>query len=90
MLKRILTLIALLTGLAAIAAPAEARFAAADGVRIELAGASAVQCHAAQLTASEHPVDTVLGFKNRAPFCPRPVYRVYFPTVQLSADRARE
>jgi hypothetical protein len=90
MLRRLLTLVALLTGLAAIAAPAEAHFARAGDVAVELAGSGAAQCHAARLAESEHPADAVLDYKSKAPFCPRPIYRVYIPTVQLGPDRARE
>jgi len=89
MLRKLLTLFALLTGLAAIAAPAEARFARMADVRVELASGSAAQCHAAQLSAIERPANVAADDKGHAPFCPRPVCRVYIPVLQLS-DRARE
>ena len=90
MLRRLLTIFAFLTGLAALAAPADAHLASADGVRIELAGVAAAQCPSAPAAAAEFPAGVVLGYKGHAPYCPRPVYRVYFPTVQLGVDRARE
>lgn len=90
MLRRLLTLFALLTGLAAIAAPVEARFSSMADVRVELSSSAAAQCHGAQLVATERPVNLALSEKGHAPSCPRPIYRVYIPTVQLAADRARE
>jgi hypothetical protein len=89
MLRKLLTLFALLTGLAAIAAPAEARFSGLADVRVELASSGAAQCHAAQLAAVERPANIALDERGHAPSCPRPVYRVYIPVLQLS-DRARE
>lgn len=89
MLRRLLTLFAILTGLAAMAAPVEARFSRMADVRVELASGGAVQCHAAQLNAVERPANVAADEKGHAPACPRPVYRVYIPILQLS-DRARE
>jgi hypothetical protein len=89
MLRRLLTLFVFLTGLAAIATPVEARFAHMADVRVELTNGGAKQCQAGQLNAIERPANVALDDKGHAPFCPRPVYRVYLPILQLS-DRARE
>lgn len=90
MLRKLLTIFAFLTGLAALAAPAEARFASAEAVRIELAGVPAAQCPSAPASVSEFPAGAAAGAKGHGPYCPRPVYRVLIPTVQLGVDRAHE
>jgi hypothetical protein len=90
MLRKLLTLFAIFTGLAAFAAPAEARFAAVDGVRVELAGAATAQCNAVQLAASERPIDVLAHSRADRTRTPHRVMRVYIPTVQIGADRARE
>lgn len=90
MLRQFLTLIAIVTGLAAAGAPAQARVAAFDGVQMETARERVPACETRQLSsAARHP--DLLGFgAARAPYCPRPRVTIVIPTVQLGIDRARE
>lgn len=89
MLRQLLTLLALITGLAATSAPAEARVHAADGARIEVAQRQAVAAaadFAAHLTRR-----SVIGFAAPLmgqPPLPRVDWRA--PTVHFGPDRARE
>jgi hypothetical protein len=90
MLRKLLTLLAVLTGLAAIAAPAEARIAAVDGVQVELSGGCALQSQAAKLAASEVPADAIACDTSQALIRPRAALAIAVPAVRVGIDRARE
>ncbi len=87
MIRRLLTLLALCAGLAAIGEPARADIVS-DPVRLveqaSLAcGISAPQRQAGLLTTLPRP-------DSGASFCPRPVLPIIVPTVMLQVDRAHE
>ncbi|QYJ05872.1 hypothetical protein [Qipengyuania flava] len=89
MLRRILTLLALLTGLAAAGAPAHAVvYNAASGVEVaagtEKAGkAAARECRTATRQSLASP-------RKAEPCGARPTITVLIPTVQVGVDRAYE
>lgn len=89
MLRRLITLLALLTGLAAAGAPAQAMvYDAASGV--ELATAAERSCKG-EACACARPIRPSFGggcaAKHRRTF---QRVTVFIPTVQLGVDRARE
>ena len=90
MLRRLLTLAAILSGLAAIAAPAEARVAAVEQVRIAAVGEHALQAqaqapaHIAGQLQSAVASGTGLSRSEGADF------GLAVPAVQTGIDRARE
>ena len=91
MLRRLLTLAAILSGLAAIAAPAEARVAAVEQVRIAAVGEHALQ---AQAQAPAHiagqlqsAVASGTGLLSRSEGAD---FGLAVPAVQTGIDRARE
>lgn len=89
MLKRLITLLALLTGLAAAGAPAQAMVYDA-GAGVELAAGAEGPCKS---DACECPgaVRLSLASPPTAKACkPAPVVTVVIPTVQLGVDRAYE
>jgi hypothetical protein len=87
MLRRFLTLLAFLSGLAAIGVPVHARAAELPGV-VASAELRADCVRKANRTAERRPA-TEKG--TARPQCPRPAPSiVYFPPVMLKADRARE
>ena len=90
MLRRLLTLLAIITGLTAIGAPAHARFSGVEDVQVQIAGESASRCQAQQLASFEQPLERLLGQKAVAPLCARPVLVIHIPTVQIRIDRAHE
>lgn len=89
MIRRLLTLFAILTGLTALGAPAQARISAMDEVRVHATGDVAEICS---------PVRAMARTVGSAPAAilrqngPRPLSRmaVITPAVMLKADRARE
>jgi len=89
MLRKLLTLVAIVSGLTAMAAPAHARVGTLAEAQVQLAGESVVQC---RVVASE----ALQADKERAPRkgdtlrCTIRKTAVTVPTVQLSADRALE
>jgi hypothetical protein len=90
MLRRLLTLLAIITGLTAIGAPAQARFSGLEDVQVQVAGESAARCQAQQLASLEQPLEHLLKCTADAPFRPRPIVTIMVPTVRLQADRAHE
>jgi len=90
MLRRLLTLLAILSGLTAIGAPAHARISALEEIQLEASGERASVCEGRQLALPQGPLDLLGGHKAHGPSCPRPAVTVVIPTVQLGADRARE
>lgn len=88
MLKRILTLFAILTGLAAVAAPAEARFVALEDIGVHASGESAPKC-ADKRVAQAAPLARYVERKAQAPAaCRPPVITIVIPTVMLGSDRS--
>jgi hypothetical protein len=90
MLRKLLTLLAILSGLTAIAAPAQARFSALEGVQVQLASTSSAKCRVQQTAAASMPVSNWARPPVEATPCPGPIVTIVIPTVQLKADRARE
>lgn len=91
MLRRLITLFALVSGLAAIGAPATARAMDLSGVGLvataEL-GAKCAQVPGKRGEDRKRPASE--GGADKKP-CPKPSPSiVYFPPVMLQADRARE
>lgn len=89
MLRRLITLLALLSGLAAVGAPAQALvYDAASGV--ELAAGSERPCKGeacACIPQARQPLGTLRAGK---PCKPATVVTVVIPTVQVGVDRAAE
>lgn len=90
MLRRILTCLALITGLASVGAPAEARMMLDYGQQVENApstsqGGQQAACNTLPARLNRQSKTTAV------PACPprKPVV-IYIPTVQLGPDRARE
>lgn len=90
MLRRILACLALITGLAALGTPAEARMRLDFGQQIE--NSPAVSQGSQQAPCSTLPQRTsTQGKVASQPDCaPRRPIVIYIPTVQLGPDRARE
>jgi|GEM_PF-5659269 len=90
MLRSLLTLLALLTGLAATSAQAEVRHSGIEDVRFEAGAEPVAACHG--LAVSEEIAAPML--RRRSPdginYCPRPKVTVVIPTIMLGPDRARE
>lgn len=87
MLRRLLTLLAVFTGLTATVAPVQALDLAARAVHVTAsAGVVATQARQAAVTlpAPQRRTD------NREPARTRPVIVIHTPTVMLQADRAHE
>ena len=89
MLRRIITLLALLTGLAAAGAPAHAVvFIAASGVEV---AAGAEKSGQRETCESRSQARKSLASPRKAEPCkPAPVVRILIPTVQMGTDRAYE
>lgn len=89
MLRRMITLLALLTGLAAAGAPAQAVvYNAAAGV--ELAAGAEKPCKG-EACACSGSVSQSLGNRRSAKPCkPAPTITIVIPTVQMGVDRAYE
>lgn len=90
MLKRILTLFAILTGLAAMAAPAQARMTALDGLELHAAGDNIVKCADKSIAQQIAPAERIGERRPQVLGCRPAVITIVIPTVQLQADRARE
>ena len=88
MLRKLLTLIAICAGLAAVAEPAHAAVTASASV--QMVERSGVPC--AQRAASAQPATAALAqrMQDKGKPCPKPTVVVVVPTVMLQADRARE
>lgn len=89
MMRQFLALVAILTGLTTLAAPAQARFSSLDDVRVQVAGESAAQCQPVQVAAAIRPASPI-GGDTRPGLCPRPGAMVVIPPVMLQVDRAHE
>lgn len=87
MIRQILALIALITGFAAVAEPAQARYADVQAVT------QTVQRDAAckqGVVASQSITSQLWGRVDQSRICPRPRIVIIVPTVMLQADRAHE
>jgi hypothetical protein len=91
MLRKLITLLAILTGLAAINAPAQARLASSDTAGIErLQAGWADRTAALVAVAAEVRFRTGSERRDREPAKPKPpVNTILIPTIQFG-DRARE
>jgi len=91
MLKRILTLFAILTGLAAIAAPAQARFSVIEDIGVHAAGETAPKCADKRIEEGAAPLERYVERKAQPQTACKPaVVTIVIPTVMLQADRSRE
>lgn len=90
MLRKLLTLFVLLSGLAAAGAPAQARVAAFDQVRFEVSSPLSTQCVAThrqgdmRFGQGRQKIDRTPGI------CPRATVTIRVPTVMLGIDRSRQ
>lgn len=90
MLRKLLTLFALLTGLAAIGAPATARALDLPGVGLVASAELTTKCAQTPGKRTADRKSPAEGGTEKKP-CPKPSPSiVYFPPVMLQADRARE
>lgn len=90
MLRRLITLLALLSGLAATGAPAQAMVYSAAAAGVELAAGAEKPCKGEScdcVHANRRAIGTVHAAKPSQPVC---VVTVTIPTVQLGIDRAAE
>jgi hypothetical protein len=90
MLRKLLTLFAILTGLAAAGAPAHARIATLEEVRLEASSSLSAPC-----VAARRQVEANFGRGHQrvvrpAEPCARATITFRVPTVMLGVDRARE
>lgn len=90
MIKRILALIAILTGLTAVAAPVHARIASVEAVGVQAARDSVTKCADKRLVMAAPQAMGLAARKGTSVACPPPVITIVIPTVMLQADRARE
>jgi hypothetical protein len=90
MLRRLLTLLAVITGLAASGASAEMRFAGVEQVRLEAALDQASACAVSAGTTPAEPAAARVYAADSVKLCPRPVTTIVIPTILFGPDRARE
>lgn len=90
MLRQLLTLLALITGLAATAAPAETRLAAQQGVLVQTQAENAAVAMAQRMAPAERRIfdASILEAPIVAPALTRQATRV--ETVYIGSDRAHE
>ena len=91
MLRRLLTLFALVSGLAAIGAPVTARALELPGIGMVVSAELGTKCaQAPGKRGEDRKRPATDGGTDKKP-CPKPSPSiVYFPPVMLQADRARE
>jgi hypothetical protein len=88
MLRKLLTLLAICAGLAAVAEPARAAVTTVESVRlVEQAGLACTAGSRARLSQAEQRSE---GPVERVKNCPKPTIVLIVPAVMLQADRARE
>lgn len=90
MLRKLLTLFVFLSGLAAAGAPAQARIAAFDEVRLEMSSPLAAQCAATHRQGAMHFGQGHQKVDRSPDVCPRATVTIRVPTVMLGVDRSRE
>ena len=88
MLRRLLALLAICAGLAAVAEPARASMSAVENVRLVEQAALACGLSAPAQFAAAAP--RALRSEDKGKICPRPVITIAVPTVMLQGDRAHE
>lgn len=88
MLRKLLTLLAICAGLAAVGEPARAAALAVEGVHI--VQRSGETCTARSTALATAPVSLVQRLDDKGKPCPRPTIVLVVPTVMLQVDRARE
>jgi len=89
MLRKLLTLLAIVTGLAAAGAPAQAHVAEMASVGIVATTEFAAKCSGQASGVAFVTVRSATRDGERAP-CPKPKPSVVMPPVMLGADRALE
>ena len=90
MLSRLLACLALITGLAAVSAPAQAAVYQAAAAGVELAAGAERPCKGEACECPTGRRQPVLGTSRKAPCKPAPVITIVIPTVQFGPDRAFE
>lgn len=88
MLRQLLTLLAVLSGLTATVTPAHALETGVQAVELAQDGASCI-AKAAVHSEDWNEVFTRIT-DDRQNFCPRPIITISTPTVMLRVDRAHE
>ncbi len=88
MLRRLLALLAICAGLAAVAEPARASMSAVENVRLVEQAALACGLSAPAQFAAAAP--RTQRSDEKVKICPRPVITIAVPTVMLQGDRAHE
>ncbi len=90
MLRKLLTLFVILSGLAAAGAPAQARIATLEEVRLEASSALGQSCSVARRQADARFGHRAPKVEKSSEVCLRPTITIRIPTVMLGTDRARE
>jgi hypothetical protein len=90
MLRKLLTLFVFLSGLAAVGAPAHARIATFDEVRLEVSSPLASQCVTARRPGVMHFGQGHQKIDRTPDTCPRATVTIRVPAVMLGVDRSRE
>jgi hypothetical protein len=90
MLRKLLTLLAIITGLAAIQAPAHARISSIDDVRFEASAETGNQCSALVGGQLAEPKKRLEKDADEVKICRRVRVSIVVPTVYLGPDRAYE
>jgi hypothetical protein len=90
MLRHLLTMLALITGLAASAAPVEARVARADGAQVQLAGEIVTVVRAQALPLREVRPLAQFFAVDAVAMQPFAVDEIAAPAVRTGVDRALE
>ena len=90
MLRQLLALIALLSGLAAVAAPAHAAIGSGVDVGMEQVAESAVAPKSGKPNCGERDVEQKLKGDKATPCRPAPTVIIVVPTVMFGPDRAYE
>jgi hypothetical protein len=90
MLRKLLTLFAILTGLAAAGAPAQAQIVPLEEVRLEASSSLAPACVAARRQSGAHFGQGRPRIERPADVCQRTTITIRVPAVMLGVDRSRE
>jgi hypothetical protein len=88
MLRQLLTLLALISGLAATGAPAQAHVPDIQNVRLVAAAEFASKCTTTVSGLALRPAPEMVG-RAKSP-CPKPRPPIVLPPVMLVVDRAHE
>lgn len=90
MFRKLVTLLALLTGLAAIGAPTHARMEGVREAQVAMAGDASGQCQEQRQTLNLAASDVGVIADARGKDCRTRTIVVHLPTVMLGSDRSRE